>query len=56
MGAQIAKTTAEQLIDEGMKQVAINLIIKGHTNEVIIDGTGLNVQQINELRKQFEMN
>jgi len=54
MGAQIAKTIAEQLIDEGIMQVAINLIKKGHTNETIKDGTGLNDQQINDLRTQIE--
>jgi len=54
MGAQIAKTTAEQLEENGIKKVAINLIKKGHSNEVIKDGTGLNDQQINDLRKEIK--
>jgi len=58
MGAQIAKTTAEQLeengIEKGIKQVAINLIKNGHSNELIKGGTGLNDLQINKLRKQIE--
>jgi len=53
MGAQIAKTTAEQLeengIEKGIKQVAINLIKNGHSNELIKGGTGLNDLQINKL-------
>jgi len=55
MGAQIAKTTAEQLHEEGMedgiRQVAIKMIKQGFDNETIVICTDLNISQIDQLRK-----
>jgi len=59
MGAQIAKTTAEQLeergllrgIEEGLKQVAIKMIKDGVDNVSIVKYTDLSISQIELLRK-----
>ena len=57
MGAQIAKTIAEQLheegFEEGKKNVAIKMIKEGFENSIIIKMTELSDIEINELRKQI---
>jgi len=64
MGAQIAKTIAEQLheegmlhgLEEGIRQVAINMIRNNFDNQTIMLATKLSENQINILRnlEEFE--